>query len=122
MGRAAKWLVACEYLSDYRFTQDNGRGWFIFQKFRPNNRRRSPGNVLSTCRIERDQESRVSAWFTKQCPEYLDQLEVQALEDSFGSALERDIIREGRLANIPITKGGAIRQNYVWQYWRTKHS
>ncbi len=122
--RAANWLVECGFLNDYYHPKATSHPTSTIVFRRNRGRARSPGYVKRApspdSQPSPSQGNHGTKWFAKQSPKQLAEWEATALQQDFGSSLERQMIQTKRASGEPIANGGAIRQNFVWQYWREK--
>ena len=58
----------------------------------------------------------MKAWLASRADEELERLESEALQQSFGSELERMIIAQEYAAGVTIRKARRIRQEYLRRY------
>lgn len=121
--RAANWLVECEYLNDFYYPNDRSHrsDQIVFRK-RIKRKRKCGAAIQNPARNAGKATSadrQIAKWFANQSSERVSTLEAQGLEQHFGSPFERQMIQTSRDRGEPITEGGAIRQNYVWRFWKT---
>jgi hypothetical protein len=127
LDRAAKWLIACEYLDDIWYG-GGGRGMEVHFRKRSEYTRRLDGarttnreylNSEKLLVTDDAAEDGLKAWFRSQSESELSQQEAQALESGFGSELERKIVADERAKNIPVLAGGRIRQEFLRRFVET---
>jgi hypothetical protein len=122
LDRAAKWLIECGYLQDYRY-QGKGRNCEV--SFRKRSTAISRGKELRRLAPRKAIEpaspivieDSLKAWLTSRADEELERLESEALQQLFGSELERTIIAEERAAGVPVRNARRIRQEYVRRFY-----
>jgi plasmid replication initiation protein len=124
LDRAAKWLIECGYLEEFWYT---GRGWNIEVFFRKrfasvrlrkqstDKNRRYANTLVEQPPVEVREDS-LKTWLSQHSEGDLHRWETEALENSFGSELERTIIVKEREKNVSVLNGGRIRQEFMRRY------
>jgi hypothetical protein len=127
LDRAAKWLIECGYLRDLWYTGRGRNTKVHFQKLgaqkvgadRASAGRRGTTVALMQPEVVPLSEDSLKVWLSFQSDADLSRLEIAALENGFGSDLERAIIVEEQSQNIPAISGRRIRLEYLRRYQET---
>jgi len=123
LDRAVKCLQDCDYLEEMWFN-GAGKGIEVHFRRRPETPRRTRRALSDSAAEPRKLDSAPAAdalkcWVASQSLSRLMQLEAEALEQGFGSELERRIIEAERERGAAIADGGRIRQEYLRRFAET---
>lgn len=115
--RAAHWLIACDYLEGFWYGTGR-RGSMVYFKKRTKKRRVAMAAVTPLdAALESDE---LKHWLRMQTEQKLSAAESQAMEQQFGSELERRLIHSERVKGRPILTSGRIRLEFVRRYLATQ--
>lgn len=121
LDRAAKWLTECDYLDEIWY-RGQGRTAEVFFRRRSETPARARRKQLTIEGTRGAAATIVEApdglklWLTSQCESELIERESEALQNGFGSELERRLILEERAKSISILAAGRVRQLYVRRF------
>lgn len=122
LDRAGKWLIECEYLQEMWYESEKGEMYVYFRR-RPEQTQQGAANKrmgnepIDRTREDKDgMEDSLKLWMRHQCEEELSAQETQALEEGFGSPLERNMIVGERSKRISILNAGRTRLEYVRRF------
>ena len=121
LDRAATWLIECGYLAQFWYA-GKGRNINVFfrQRIAVKQVRIQDSLTSRAALVERKAvailEDSLKRWIANQSEVDLYRQETVALENGFGSELERSIIAKERDENVAVLSGGRVRQEYVRRY------
>lgn len=125
LDRAARWLMECEYLQEF-WHRGKGRNCEVFFRKRVapsrGKERRRVASVVSVDipRLGAAEDS-LKTWLASQSDAELSRLEGDALQQLFGSELERVVVADERAKGAPLRASRRIRQEYVRRYSEELH-
>ena len=127
MNRAVNWLIECEYLASVDYKEGGNRRTCgaVFRKYQPKHSMKpSPKSRRIYLAGSPDHERKEPSERTDELKDWIESkgeaiclaAEAAAVEQEFGSSLERKIVAEGQRAGKSMAASCRIRQGYVRRY------